>query len=1139
MSIAQSSERLQIPESLRRQLDDFRRRVWTVKSIEAGCAAAFGVLAAFLVLFGLDRVWDTPGAPRLALFALAGLACALVPLALYRWVWRQRRPDQLARLLARKHPRIGDQLLGVIELAHDDSEQSRSRRLVAAAIEQVAVDSARRNFREAVPNPRHRRWLGALAVPTLVTLGLFAVCPAAASNAWARLVAPWRPTPRYTFAALEPIAPRLVVAHGEPFRFGVRLAAATAWHPVTASVRLGGRPPVAVLLKNGRYDFDLPAQVGTTPLELRVGDATQVITVEPMLRPELTAITSRVTLPSYLGRAGTLLKDARGGTITLVQGSQAEFTATAGRDLARAWSNSSAIPPRGATMTIPRVAVPSGLTELRLTWSDRFGLAAKEPFVLKVVGRDDEAPTLSVENLPRQKVILDSELLNFKVRAQDDFGVRRVGLEWEGIDQRGGTAAATGDRVLGGGGPDRESLEVVGAFSARSFGIEAQPIALRAFVEDYLPGRPRVVSAPHILFILTPEQHAIWLTEQLSKWHRHALEVRDREMQLYETNKQLRSLSPADLDKPENRKKLEAQASAEQANGRRLTGLVGAGEDLVKQAMRNPEFGVGHLERWAEMLQILKDIAANRMPSVASLLKEAAQAPKGPLAAPAVSNNAPMAGNVRASGQPKPTEPAPPGAPKPPAAVPTIADQESTQQPADTKEAKPSPASAPKTPRLLLPTTTLTGGVKPGEPGEPSPAAAQVDAALTQQRDLLAEFEKVADELNKVLANLEGSTLVKRLKAASRLQTTVAGKISDQVNSAFGIALANPPGPTTPQGGRKIAGRNFVLVEAPRAGEANSGEAVKASAAGQTEPKPAPAPTPLEALAADEARSSHGVSLIMDDLAAYFERRRYVRFKDVLDEMRQKDVIGALRQLGDDLLREQGTSIAQCEFWSDSLDRWAEDLVDPATSGACPGSKSRASLPPSVVLEVLQILEAEVNLREETRVAEQARPALAAAEFGKQAQTLAKTQGDLKERVVKVNGRIRDLPDSETEFGKEIALLTEVAEVMDEATGILARPDTGAPAIAAETDAIELLLESKRINPKGGGGGGSSPGGGGHGTTQDSALALVGRGANKDEVREDRSTQQATGESGPALPEEYRAGLDQYFNKLERGPAGQ
>jgi hypothetical protein len=192
-------------------------------------------------------------------------------------------------------------------------------------------------------------------------------------------------------------------------------------------------------------------------------------------------------------------------------------------------------------------------------------------------------------------------------------------------------------------------------------------------------------------------------------------------------------------------------------------------------------------------------------------------------------------------------------------------------------------------------------------------------------------------------------------------------------------------------------------------------------------------------------------------------------------------------------------------------------------------------LPPSIVLEVLQILEAEVNLREETRVAEQARPALAAEEHQRQAAKLSETQDALRVRTDDVTQRIRELPDGEQEFGKEIQLLTLVSQVMNEATEILARPDTGAPAIAAETEAIELLLQSKRINPKGGGGGGATPGGGGGGTTQDSALSLVGGGVNDKEVREDRGISQATGQSGPALPEEFRAGLDEYFNRLERG----
>ncbi len=192
-------------------------------------------------------------------------------------------------------------------------------------------------------------------------------------------------------------------------------------------------------------------------------------------------------------------------------------------------------------------------------------------------------------------------------------------------------------------------------------------------------------------------------------------------------------------------------------------------------------------------------------------------------------------------------------------------------------------------------------------------------------------------------------------------------------------------------------------------------------------------------------------------------------------------------------------------------------------------------MPPSIVLEVLQILEEEVNLREETRVAEQAKAAVAAEEHKQEAVRQSGVQSELKVRVEKVIERIRELPKAEQEFGKEIQLLGTVAQVMNEAIEILARPETGAPAIAAETEIIELLLQSKKINPKGGGGGGANPGGGGGGTTQDSALTLVGNGANDKEVREDRGISQATGDAGPALPEEFRAGLDEYFNRLERG----
>ncbi len=186
------------------------------------------------------------------------------------------------------------------------------------------------------------------------------------------------------------------------------------------------------------------------------------------------------------------------------------------------------------------------------------------------------------------------------------------------------------------------------------------------------------------------------------------------------------------------------------------------------------------------------------------------------------------------------------------------------------------------------------------------------------------------------------------------------------------------------------------------------------------------------------------------------------------------------------------------------------------------------------MLEVLQILEAEVNLRETTRVAEQARPAMKSEDYDSRAKDLSDTQEQLRKRVDKVIDRIGELPDAAANFGKELQLLSEVSQVMIEATAILAQPDTGKPAIAAETEAIELLLQSKRINPKGGGGGGATPGGGGGGTTTDSALALVGSGNNDKEVKESRGVSQATGDTGASFPEEFRSGLDEFFNRLDK-----
>jgi hypothetical protein len=1096
---------LRLPERLLGQLDLFRRSLWKVKLVEAACAAVTGLLAAWLLLFVADRLIDPGHGLRWLLWG-AGLAVAgLIPWTLHRWIWQHRRPEQLARLISRRFPTWGDQLLGVIELTRNDLEQTRSRALCEAAIEQVASESSRRDVATALP-PTRLSLFRRLAVGGAVLVGALTLAlPAAAWPTWARLLAPWSAVPRYTFAAVEPLPTQVVVPQGEPFTVQSTLWPWSRWIPAQGEATVAGQPAVAAppitgnypfdrtapdqvanasqprTAPSSRYSFEFPGLLEPSTLRLKVGDYRQTVPVVPLPRPELTDISAEITLPAYLQRTQPVVKDLRSGALSVVQGSEVAVRGTMSRELRQVTLGGQSQPVSGRELTIARQPV-TDRREVSLEWRDEHGLAGREPFQITLSARPDEAPSLAAEGLPRQKVLLDSETLSFQVRARDDFGLKQVGIEWAGVPSATGSQPAQGERVLGAGAPDREALDLAATFSAKSLGIPPQPLQVRIFAEDYLPERGRVYSPVFLLYVMSPEEHAIWVAEQLHKWHRQSLEVRDRELQLHETNKELRSLSDADLRQPDTLRRLEAQATAERANGRRLSALSAAGEDLLRQAARNPELGVGNLEKWAEMLQVLQDISANRMPSVADLLKQAAQ-PGQSLAAnsskpgPQVGQNRDPQGGAGQSSKPQPNRPA----------APTVSDRESSQQPKPPGEAGDSGEKKPSSPATLrLPTTTLAGG-KPAKPNQPDQDGANppLEQAVEEQRDLLAEFEKLSEEMNRVLANLEGSTLVKRLKAASRLQNDVATKLGGQVAKNFGR----------------------------RGNLQGSG--------------------PLQELSDVEGRGSQDVSIIMDDLQSYYDRRRLANFRTVLEEMRQADVVGQLRTLADDLLKHQGLAISQAEFWSDNLDRWAEDLVDAAKGGKCPGCQSRGSLPPSIVLEVMQILEAEVNLREETRVAQQARSAVTPEEHQREADRQSQVQGGLRERVDAVSVRIRELAEAEELFGRELALMAKVSEVMEEATEILTQGETGPQAIAAETEAIELLLATRRMKPGGGGGSGSTPGGGGGGDTKTSALAMLGRGVNEKEVREERDVGQASGQSGPVLPEEFRAGLDEFFNRLE------
>ena len=79
-----------------------------------------------------------------------------------------------------------------------------------------------------------------------------------------------------------------------------------------------------------------------------------------------------------------------------------------------------------------------------------------------------------------------------------------------------------------------------------------------------------------------------------------------------------------------------------------------------------------------------------------------------------------------------------------------------------------------------------------------------------------------------------------------------------------------------------------------------------------------------------EVAQSENVLLIQEDLEAYFNRVQQGKYKTVVSEMQDSDVVNELAMLADTVrINLNGQSIAQAEYWADALDRWAEQLVGP------------------------------------------------------------------------------------------------------------------------------------------------------------------------------------------------------------------
>ena len=650
---------IQIPAGLSTQLEEFKKRLWKIKIAEAMLAGFFGLLFSFLLVFAFDRLFETSGAIRLIIL-LCGISLFVIfaPYWIHRWVYGHRRENQLARLISRRFPRLGDRLLGAVELqSQNESVETLSPELRAAAMQSVTAEAAGRNLSMALPAARHRKWTLAVMILFILSVTGLVCMPEAGINSLKRWLMPLAQTERFTFTQLDisGIGSPQHIPYGESFSIVVPLSEDTNRQPATARARYGKGEWIEAPLKNNAYTFTFPGQRAKDIVRLEADDANYDLVFEPTIRPALKSIRASLKLPDYLKRE-VIDVDLRSGFTTALEGSEVIIRATADRSLSEAYAEIQTLPkdedqrdttkidgvnpPKetietrrpakidvkidGRNISTPPINIASHSVVIPLNWKDTYGLTAEKPINIRIEATKDQAPSTYIQGIDKQHIMLAEETLSFEILAEDDFGLKACGISWQGeLTNPTSGEPAKGEATIEQGNPNQATFNLPWKFCPDNHNITPQRVLLTSWTEDYYPGRGRVYSEPITLYILTRDEHAQVLKNEFDRVIGELEDTARKEQNLNDENQRLEMKDAKDLQKDENRKKLQDQQDRERENKENMENLTKKMEKLFKDSVRNGEIDKDILKKMSEALDSMKELSEQDLPKVEKKLQDA------------------------------------------------------------------------------------------------------------------------------------------------------------------------------------------------------------------------------------------------------------------------------------------------------------------------------------------------------------------------------------------------------------------------------------------------------------------------------------------------------------------------------------
>lgn len=439
----------------------------------------------------------------------------------------------------------------------------------------------------------------------------------------------------------DPTPDSLVIPLGESYLYELKLANATKSRPQTAEYFFRNRVRQQAPLTDGVYKIHIPPMQQADRLEFFAGDVVRRLKIIPKARPSLLGATATVAYPAYMARPDGQ-EAMRAGVISAPEGSTLTLKVTASQNLASA-ADAQGKPLRveGSSVVIPDIRLEKDPREIELTWTDSDGLAASQPVRMRLEPIEDKQPSIYLRGGENDRYVLEDTSIELEVEAADDFGLREMGVEWQGeksfYDDEEENAAAPdpakagkpvpglrGEKVLADGHPTQASLKGMYLFQARALKLSPQRVVVRGFTQDYKPGGKRVYSEPMIIFVLSKSEHAQMIRNELERITSELEGMIRRMDAMTDEAKRLKGMEGSELKKAESQERLHALADEEQTNRRELSDLLNRSEDLFKEASRNPQIDPSGMKEFMKGISMLKPIPNGPMKKAQKQFRDSA-----------------------------------------------------------------------------------------------------------------------------------------------------------------------------------------------------------------------------------------------------------------------------------------------------------------------------------------------------------------------------------------------------------------------------------------------------------------------------------------------------------------------------------